>query len=186
MQKLISDRTGAVAVYVALMAALLFGSTMMALDYGRLTLLRSQMQNAADAAALAAAAQLDGLPGALTRAEKAAKCITVQTTGMSKVTETDSNAVTAHKTYCGVAATEPGELVVIDPVKFYSEIDPPVETDSDQDAAFVQVFIEPQEMNLIFQPVLYLLKNLPAQEAVTLGGRGTAESDPISLDTELA
>lgn len=65
------DRSGAVAVYVALTAAVTFGIIGLAIDATRAVIVRSEAQSAADAAALAAASQLDGRPDAIARANAA-------------------------------------------------------------------------------------------------------------------
>jgi Flp pilus assembly protein TadG len=65
------DRSGAVAVYVALTAAVTFGVIGLAVDATRAVIVRSEAQSAADAAALAAASQLDGRPDAIARANAA-------------------------------------------------------------------------------------------------------------------
>ena len=70
---LLRDRRGAVWVYVALTAAVMFGTVGLALDLGRFGIENTQAQDAADAAALAAASQLDGQAGAIARATKAAQ-----------------------------------------------------------------------------------------------------------------
>jgi len=54
------DQRGAAAIYTAFAGTLALASGVLGLDIGRVVVLRSQMQNAADAAALSAAAQLDG------------------------------------------------------------------------------------------------------------------------------
>ena len=64
-------RGGGVAVTVGLSIAVLVGSAALALDLGRLYNAVTELDNAADAAALAAATQLDGndtVPGACMRA----------------------------------------------------------------------------------------------------------------------
>jgi Flp pilus assembly protein TadG len=65
------DQRGGVAVYVALIAAVTFGIVGLAIDATRAMIVRSESQAAADAAALAAASQLDGTPSAITRAQLA-------------------------------------------------------------------------------------------------------------------
>ena len=65
------DERGSVAIYVALIAVALFGIIGLALDASRAMILNSEAQAAADAAALAAASQLDGTPSAITRADAA-------------------------------------------------------------------------------------------------------------------
>ena len=52
------DTRGVLAIYVVLTLTLFLGTGILAVDFGRLTVLRTQMQNAADAAATAAAARL--------------------------------------------------------------------------------------------------------------------------------
>lgn len=64
---------GAILVMTAVFIVVLIGVAALAMDIGRLVILRSQMQNAADAAALAAAAELDGKDGARARAMAAAR-----------------------------------------------------------------------------------------------------------------
>lgn len=62
--------------YLAMMAVLivvLIGIAALVLDLGRVLTLRADMQAAADAAALAAAVELDGKPGAIDRARSAAR-----------------------------------------------------------------------------------------------------------------
>ena len=53
------DKRGAVAIYIAMVSLLLLGSGVLAIDCGRMAVLRTQMQNAADAAALAGAVELE-------------------------------------------------------------------------------------------------------------------------------
>lgn len=65
------DRNGAVAVYVALIIAITLGVVGLAIDASRAMIVRSESQAAADAAALAAASQLDGTSSAISRAEAA-------------------------------------------------------------------------------------------------------------------
>jgi hypothetical protein len=66
------DQSGAVAAYVAILIAVLVGFAGLAVDMGRFYTTHSQAQAAADAAALAAATQLDGRPDAIARATIAA------------------------------------------------------------------------------------------------------------------
>lgn len=66
-----TDERGGVAIYVTLIAVALFGIIGLALDASRAMVLNSEAQAAADAAALAAASQLDGTPTAIARADTA-------------------------------------------------------------------------------------------------------------------
>lgn len=72
MQPLRSQR-GAILIMTALLIVVLIGVAALAMDIGRLVVLRSQLQNAADAAAIAAAMELDGKDGARERAKAAAR-----------------------------------------------------------------------------------------------------------------
>lgn len=62
---------GGVAITVALTMLVLMGFLAMAIDLGRMYVVKTELQNAADACALAAAFELDGSPDALLRAENA-------------------------------------------------------------------------------------------------------------------
>ncbi len=70
--RLISDCSGAVAPTVALSLVALIAAGGIAFDYARLATMDTELQNAADQAALAAASQLDGEAGACARAAAAA------------------------------------------------------------------------------------------------------------------
>jgi len=66
------DKSAAVAPTVALSLFALIGAGGIAFDYARMASLDTELQNAADQAALAAATQLDGLPNSRARARAAA------------------------------------------------------------------------------------------------------------------
>ena len=59
---------GGVAIYAAFVSVLVMGAAVLSLDFGKATVLKAQMQNAADAAVMSAAMQLDGQGGAQNRA----------------------------------------------------------------------------------------------------------------------
>ena len=72
MKRPIQKARGAILIMAALILVLLIGVAAFALDLGRLFVLRTEMQNAVDAAVLSAAAELDGEAGALDDARSAA------------------------------------------------------------------------------------------------------------------
>lgn len=74
------DRRGAVAPTVALSLFALIGAGGIAFDYARLASLDTELQQAADQAALAAATQLDQQTGAVARATAAAQSLFVNNT----------------------------------------------------------------------------------------------------------
>lgn len=64
---------GAVIITVALVLFFLLGFMGLALDFGRLFVVKTELQTAMDSCALAAAQELDGVEGALTRATNAGR-----------------------------------------------------------------------------------------------------------------
>jgi Flp pilus assembly protein TadG len=66
-------RDGAVAIYVAFASVIMIGFGALVVDAGRAYTLQTELQNAADAAALAGAAELDRTATSITRAQMAAK-----------------------------------------------------------------------------------------------------------------
>ena len=64
---------GAVGIYVSFVSVIMIGFGALVVDAGRVYTLQTELQNAADAAALAGAAELDRTPTAITRATAAAK-----------------------------------------------------------------------------------------------------------------
>ncbi len=80
------EENGVVAVILALMLAAIFGMMALAVDLGRAWNLQTELQNAADAAALAGATQLDNRAGAIARARLAAE------TSVNALAETGSGS----------------------------------------------------------------------------------------------
>jgi len=72
ISKFCKNEDGATLVYISLMIALLIGAVGLSVDFSRLYIADSEAQAAADAAAIAAASQLDGQSDAITRANAAA------------------------------------------------------------------------------------------------------------------
>jgi hypothetical protein len=72
IRAILRAESGAAGLYIALTAPVMFGATALAFDLARLMTLSTELQSAADAAALAGAAELNGQPGALARATTAA------------------------------------------------------------------------------------------------------------------
>src|SRR5882724_5937641 len=66
-----SDTSGVILPYVTLMLVVIIGMAALALDGARYMSLQTQLQNAADALAIAGAAELDRLPDAEERALRA-------------------------------------------------------------------------------------------------------------------
>lgn len=152
-----ADRRGAVALYVALAGSLLVGSLVLAVDVGRTTILRTEMQNAADSAAVAAATQLDGSEDARSRAE-----------GLARGTALDSSSLAG------------GELTVSQ-VEFFSAFGDGGTTaaTSDSDARLVRVTMDTQSIHMMFGPVINALTGSDGNSAKNLEAVAVATTAPI-------
>ena len=73
LSRVAADERGTILVQFSIYIIAIMGMIGLALDGGRFILLNNSLQGLADAAALAGAAQLDGLPDAITRADAAAQ-----------------------------------------------------------------------------------------------------------------
>lgn len=151
--QLMRSEAGGVAVYSAFLGLLTVGAGSLALDIGRASVLRSQMQNRADAGALAAAAQLDGREGARTRATALAVNATQQLSNIPS----DSSAL------------------AVDNVKFYSEVDPAkVDAEGDEDSRFIEVTLQERQIDYV---LARFLKSAP--QSGNHAARAVAGSDPF-------
>ncbi len=140
MRRLFRETSGAVAVYGAVAATLAVGAGAVAVDLGRLAVLKSQMQDRADAGALAGATQLDFRVGAQDRASQLAIQAISQESGIP---------------------TDQVQLSV-SAVNFYSVIDPdPVAATDDADSVFIEVVMEPRRVDFVFAPILAFFADAP-------------------------
>jgi Flp pilus assembly protein TadG len=150
--RLARDESGIAAIQIALLVAVLLGFSGLAIDLGRAFTVNTELQQAADAAALAAAAELDGFTGAIARATTAA-CGVVSpgscTAGQSEFgsnkqtfaaagsgTVTISAITFLSGTACGTPPCPPTSTTVLPPVP--SPAGDSTTTD-DVDAAYVRV-----------------------------------------------
>ena len=76
---------GAFLVMIILMLVVLLGFAALVIDVGRLLILRTEMQHAVDAAALAAAVELDQSDQAIVNAKKAARIAITDTSHFARV-----------------------------------------------------------------------------------------------------
>ena len=83
LEKLLKDESAAVAVTVALSLFGLIAAGGIAFDYARMASLDTELQNAADQAALAGVTQLDGTGAGLTKAASAARTLVINNTRQS-------------------------------------------------------------------------------------------------------
>lgn len=143
MRQLYCDQRGAVAVLFAILAALLIGVGMLAIDIPRMAVFNTDLQNAADAAALAGAWELDGTTGAQNRAISAA---VNAFTNAQKFGSSASSSITINSAN----------------ISFYSAL-PTLDTDAmstataatgDSDSSYIEVSIPNQGINFMFASVL--------------------------------
>lgn len=142
-------------IYSAMLMIVGVGAGAVAIDFGRLELLRTEMQHAADAAALAGAVQLNGQDDSMTRAENVAR-----------------NAM-APASNIPAAATS----LNINDVKFYSDYATKTAATSGLDAKFIEVKFAPQQVDLLFAPILSAMFGGPTTQ--TLNAAAVARVRPF-------
>jgi hypothetical protein len=155
------NQSGSIMIYTGAFMAIGVGGAALSIDVGRIVLLRTQMQNRADAGALAGAAQLDAFPGAIERAG-----IVI------------SEAMTAYTS----AAADQGELAV-----WYSEfyeaaadkISRGAVTTDDGKARFAEVVMERRTLSFFYGPALNLLTGQGTDSQTFLDARAVGMSDPF-------
>ncbi|HLO75646.1 MAG TPA: pilus assembly protein TadG-related protein [Magnetospirillum sp.] len=136
LRRLVKDERGSAAIYVALGLGVMFGAGGLAIDLGRAMHLETELQQAADAAALAGAAELNGQDGARDRARTAA--MGAFGGGNAQTFATDSA----------------GAGVTVGDVTFLSALDPDAPASSDIEARFIQVRMAPRTAVPLLMPVL--------------------------------
>lgn len=157
MWKFLRDERGAVIAYAAMFSAVALAAGALAVDFGRMAVLRTQMQDRADAGALAAAAQLDGRDAAMTRAT--------------------TMAMNAMAQESGIAAD--GTTLSVAEVNFYSEIDPDkVAATSDLDAKYAEVTLQPRQVDFYLAPLMGLF-SAEASDSGTVNATAVAKPSPF-------
>lgn len=153
---LLDDESGAMAATYALALFALVGAAGVAWDWNRLTTLDSELQAAADQAALAAATQLDGQAGAIARATAAASNLVNNATILSN----DGK----------------GTAIEVDTLTFYSGYDQAADsyksaTSADGAARVVKIVLKTRDALYTMTPVVSLLRRttVPAEATASLG-----------------
>ena len=157
------NESGGVAIYTAFFAILAIGAGALTLDIGRMSLLRTEMQNRADAGAMAGARYLDGRSGAQGRAREVAILATLERSRISNSAE--------------LVVPESG-------IEFYSGRDPqgawlPVEPGADADTRFMRVSLEQRQMTVYFLRVLDMLFGETSPTVTTVNAAAVAGSRPF-------
>jgi hypothetical protein len=172
VKSMLRDEGGAIAPLYALLLPVLVMSGGIAFDYTRLT----EMQNAADQAALAAASQLDGSSGACDRAINAARNLLrsdAQAEGDSGNFTVFSNggagpSVTIGDQSSGCTAT------AADPIRFYTTADGDDLATNDEAAKFVEITVAARTARYALTPVGSLINPDGVADGTARAGLGSA------------
>jgi len=169
--RLIVDRSGAVAPTIALSLFALIAAGGIAFDYARLVSVDTELQNAADQAALAAATQLDGLSGACARAASAANGMVNNQTLMAN----DSGGL-------AVTITNEPSCDATGSIRFYQDAAKTTAATADDNAKFVEVQVSPRTAVYALTPVVAAFSSGPLT-AIAFAGVGSAicKTPPVMI-----
>ena len=163
---LASRQTGAILAITAILLVVLIGIAALALDMGRVLVLRTEMQNAADASALAAAAELNGSDGSMARARAAARNLLVHEGHHARVAQLLGDAMQAgnapFRFFCAIGSPYDDGNACTGPVVSDGSIDDgKILANGDEDAHYIRVTLEPDattgdsyKVALFFLPLL--------------------------------
>lgn len=163
MRALAGNRDGAVAPTVALSLFILVACAGLAFDYAHMAAMETELQQAADQAALAAASQLDKADGAQDRATAAISA--------------PNNADRLAANFTRFANDAAGATVELTAITFCSEFDDSVkdtadactEADGDADSRVVVVTTETRAANYAFTPIVAALTSGPMTATAVAG-----------------
>lgn len=163
-RKVHRQQRGSVAIIVALSLAVLIGMIGLAIDLGRMFVIKTELQNAADACALAAARELDGIGGAKQRADAA---------GILVGTRNDINFQGEIAPITEASLTYSGNL---SPNSAYNR------SISDADAKFVMCTVSRPNIGMLFMGVLgFGNQTVNAHAVATLAPSQTTCAIPIGV-----
>ncbi|MFB9048903.1 pilus assembly protein TadG-related protein [Sphingobium indicum] len=159
---------------VALSLFALIAAGGIAFDYARLAAMDTELQNAADQAALAAVTQLDGKEDAIERATKAAQDLITNRTRFSNDGSDAGTAVT-------VPTLEFFESYDQAADDFVGEIDPGDE-DADENARVVKVTVAGREAFYALTPIVAAIRSGLVSRTATAGlGRAICKVPPLMI-----
>ncbi|HJR83151.1 MAG TPA: pilus assembly protein TadG-related protein, partial [Sphingomicrobium sp.] len=175
-REFLSDDGGSVAPVVGLSLIALIAVGGIAFDYARLAAMDTELQNAADQSALAAAGQLDGETGACARAAAAAAALLSNETLFAN--ETAGRAVNVQNE---------GACDATGVIRFYQSYDQVTDTPGaaatgDVDAKVVIVRVDPRTSFYALTPIVGALSSgAIAAEAVASLGSGVCKVPPVMM-----
>ena len=170
VRELLRDTGAAVAPTIAITMFALIAAGGIAFDYARVASMDSELQNAADQAALAAASQLDGQSGACLRAAAAANALLANNTLMANEPGAAQSMQVAINN-AGVADCTGNANI-----KFYQSYNQTTDvfgalSTNDQNSRVVWVSVTPRESFFALTPIVaaYRSGNIGAQAIASLG-----------------
>jgi Flp pilus assembly protein TadG len=163
-----NDQKGSVAPTVALSLFGLIAAGGLAFDYARLATLDTELQSAADQAALAAASQLDGESGACDRAVRAAQNVVANDTLISNVGSSPAITVAA-SAVCNADGTITDDAAAS--VRFFVDRGAVTPATTNAEANYVEVKVGSRRANYALTPIVGALStgDIAAQARAGLG-----------------
>ncbi|MEZ5681352.1 MAG: pilus assembly protein TadG-related protein [Erythrobacter sp.] len=175
-----SNESGASAALYALALPALVGMVGIGFDYARIASMDTELQNAADQAALAGATQLDQLSGAISRATTAARN---GSTGLVNNTTVFANDGNASGTTVAFSDVNTGVFFyenLVDAEAATNPIDP-TDSDADSRARFIRVKADTRTANYALTPVIGAFKGSISAEAVAGIGSAVCRIPPLMM-----
>ncbi|MGC1270889.1 MAG: pilus assembly protein TadG-related protein [Croceibacterium sp.] len=162
MRRFLTDTSGAVAAAyaIALPALLVIGGV--GFDYSRMVSMDSELQNAADQAALAAVTQLDGTDGACQRAANAARTFVANATLMA----VGDHGITIPVADVGENCSSSAQIL------FWQDRNKEDAATGDADAKFIEIIVDPKEVVYALTPIGGAIG--PSLDARAMAGMGSS------------
>ena len=158
------DTDGVILPYVTVMLVVIVGVSVLALDGSRYMSLQTQLQNGADALALAGAAELDRTPTAIERATRAINLLITNSSLFGS--GPDRNVRVARINFLRSLPTRDSDPIL-----------PANRTSDPTQAAFVEVAVQPVGLQTILPASLFGGSNV-----VTVGAQAVAGFDQVVCD----
>ena len=149
LRRFLKNQTGGVTIYAVLTMSLLTGATGFVADYGRMVVLKNQMQNLADSSAMAGAMYLDGSADAINNATAIINGAIQKTTSLSAG---DANLTIQSITFYA------GNSTTVDPAL----------------ADSLSVTVVPEDVNFLFFPVTAVVTGQPVATSGTVNANSRA------------
>ena len=176
-KKLFGNTKGSVAPTVALSLVGLIAAGGVAFDYARMATMHTELQDAADQAALAAATQLNGQASACARAAAAASDLLTNKTYFATYAS-GRNVTVQNDSACDGIGN----------IKFYKTYDQVNDTpgdaaDADANAKFIIVTVDARQARYALTPIVGLFSsgNIAATAVASLGGGAVCKVPPLMI-----